>query len=231
MQSPLILNEIESFLHEINQVTKYMLVGKSITQKRKKRDLLRDSDGNLIKPRGLDATLIKYYGYKKLEKSKALVALDVIKAYKKMEQIMLSNTDPTKLEDLALGPFYSTFCNSISSLTKLLLSTKLLPENARKANLEVLFSAIVIYRQFKVKAAPKFDTLLQEYDGSLKIESNPNFEVPNIERWLRETVSSEVLQSETQITYYSGNASSPNSGASVTKIKEDYYAAFSDDRL
>lgn len=44
-------------------------------------------------------------------------------------------------------------------------------------------------------------------------------------------MSSEVLQSETQITYYSGNASSPNSGASITKIKEDFYAAFSDIKL
>lgn len=182
MQSPLIIKEMESFLHSINQVTKYMLVGKSTTQKRKKKDLFRDPDGNLIKPARLDADLIRYYGYKKLEKSKTLLALDVIKAYKKMEQIVLSNTDPTKLEDLALGPFHSIFCDSISSLTKLLLSTKLLPEDARKANLEVAFSAIVIYRQFKVKAVPKFDTLLQEYNGSLPINCNPNFEIQSIER-------------------------------------------------
>jgi hypothetical protein len=70
-------------------------------------------------------------------------------------------------------------------LPKLLLAIDSITDKDKKTSmLNLLFSAVIIYRQFKVKTQPSATTMLAAYNGECDLDKlkEGEFSTPNIER-------------------------------------------------
>lgn len=220
------------FRTNIEVLTEYMLRSRYIQSSPKLKTLRkRDSEGNPI-TEPVDTELVRYDGF--TEKKPKLIhpdPLHIVKFFKGLETLLLSGQNNIKFEELSLGSF-ADLCKSIAdSLTKLLLSVRVLEDTDRKWAYTKLFSLIVIYRQFKVKSRPDTSTLTNPYNGDPDSLVDSMFTEDSMKSFLNRLFTQEDLKKEVTIKFYSGNASSPNSLSASTKIFEDAWAVKSDKRL
>lgn len=191
------------------------------TPKTRVRKRVRDNDGNpLLEP--INTDLLRYEG-KEVETipRPSMDFLHIIKFYKSLETQILTRSNELIVEELKLGQFYSVCSNLIQGLTTLLLSLDRLEPQKKKRILTYVFSAIVIYRQFKVKSIPDLQTLTAPYGGEDLDTLRNIFSLDRLKKFLLKRVPEDVLKKEIFLKIYSGNASSPNSLSSSSKILED----------
>jgi len=135
--------------------------------------------------KGLTRDMILYKGLqnKKPAKLGNTNPLHVIKALKLLENFILRRVYTDNIDDLELGFLRAPVVGLIDNLPKLLLDIdNSTDSNSKKKLLDVLFSMVVIYRQFQVKTAPSASTMLATYSGSKDISSllKDEFSLKNI---------------------------------------------------
>nr|UNG44319.1 RNA-dependent RNA polymerase [Fusarium asiaticum mitovirus 8] len=159
-----------------------------------------------------------------------LKILDIIKLYKLFETFTLKGKYISEFEDLKLGSHKDISFRLFNNLPKLLLDVNSLEDNIKRVILQLIFSNIVIYRQFKVKAAPKFSSIEAPYIGEpIKDLVSEYFNKNKISEWMKQM--NIPTKNKFNLVAYSGNASSPNSKASSTNIITDLLAVCKDRKL
>nr|QXN75367.1 MAG: RNA-dependent RNA polymerase [Grapevine-associated mitovirus 14] len=217
-------NETLIWVERLNLLTSYMLKDRFEPSKRKIKIQRAKIDS-------IPTDLLRYIGIKAKTKVEAIIPLDMIKFFKALENTFIDGKINILIEDLTLGKFKSDSLFLIHSLTKLLLSVKQLKDEELKWTLSYIFSSIVIYRQFNVKSIPNVSSLIDPYNGIPYDQLDNLFNVNQIEDWLRSKFSFEELNRDISLKIYSGNASSPNSGSSSSKLLEDAWAVKNDTKL
>jgi hypothetical protein len=101
---------------------------------------------------------------------------DIIKLFKLLEQYILKR-EYIMPENLELGKFTTTSKVLFQSLPKLLLDIDSITDEKVKGKLlTLIFSAVVVYRQFKVKSIPDVSTVKSVYSGNKTISNLINSE-------------------------------------------------------
>lgn len=218
------MKDIHEWVSILESMTSYMLKDRFIPSKKKVKAKVKKSET-------MSTDLIRYVGIQEKTKVEAIMPLDMIKLYKALENTFIDGKINIEIKDLQLGKFRTQALFLIDSLTKLLLSVKQLKGEDLKWSLTYIFSAIVIYRQFNVKSIPKVSSLTDPYSGVPMDQLGNLFSVNQMEIWLRKTFSSKSLNRDISLKMYSGNASSPNSGSSSSKLLEDAWAVKNDEKL
>lgn len=220
-----IYKDLQSVLLDLDIIVKYMLNDRYITIKKKKtsnkKSLTISSDLNEFI--NFDA-----------EKSKGGMTPnvnDVLKLFKTLENFILTRNFICNNENLELGHLQSLSIKLFNSLPKLLLDIEGLEVNLRRKCLNLLFSSIIIYRHFKIKSHPKVDTITDPYKGEdIKKIINDLFSNERIDNFL-ERLDFNKVEKHSRLSIYSGNASSPNSGASAANMLADVGAVQKDAKL
>lgn len=221
-------SKLEEFQNLTDKIAQYMLETRFEPSKPKARKPKSD-----ISP---DLRLFLYdkEQLKKPEQFAPPKFLDIIKFYKLLENFILSRRDRRKeISDLELGSFSEVTPAIYDSLTKLLFDVKLVDSGDRGNILAIIFSIVCVYRQFQVTPSSTSKTIVAEYSGTRSLEEilNNEFSDYEIDKWLDTIENLESLKPFLNILMYSGNASSPNSGASGINLLMDAGAIRSDLRL
>lgn len=163
------------FLENLNKITHFMIQGR-FTPKNKNNSSI---SSNLKK----SPAMVKYLdeGRKKII-TPAVNLLDIIKFYKMLENFTLKRQYlESSLENFEFGKFSEHSSLIYLNLPTLLLSVDKLDASSRKLYLNIIFSAISIYRLFKVKSLPNSDTITKPYSGDDLIKhSHNNFSATKI---------------------------------------------------
>jgi hypothetical protein len=224
-----IMLNLENFVNEIAKVVSYMLTERFIPSKPKKRQVRRTR-----KVQTRDLALFNYETIQKKQKPSEINSLDIITAFKLLENFMLRRTYISTLDNLKLGQFKSNISQLFDMLPKLLLAIDgVSDEKARTSILNILFSSVIIYRQFKVKTKPSATTITAAYNGTRDLDAlcADDFSIQKINNWLLGLdVDKREVESYSRLSIYSGNASSPNGGASSANLLKDI-AAINNDPL
>lgn len=209
-------NEIlQDFINNILKLSFFMIEGRF----EKNRPKERKSNLNKFSP-----DMIRFLSKdKKIENiQKELDLLDIIKFFKVLENFLLKRKYMKEVSDFKLGKFSETSLLIYHSLPKLLLNIDSLKSDERKEYINLIFSAISIYRHFKVKTVPNSETINGKYTGKdLDLVINNDFSPEKLNQWTKKLLSNNKINKEINLTIYSGNASSPNSNASATKLLDD----------
>jgi hypothetical protein len=225
---------ISEFKSTLEIITKYMLEGRFETpepSKKKKKNPLK-----LRGPAKKQHSVAFLAYFDKLppikQKQSPLVPSDIVKFYKSMEVFILRRKWIIDIEELKLGNFELEAKRLVELLPKLLLVVES-QASISKAALDLIFSMVVIYRQFKVGSKPDLESVAAPYSGSSLEELAENeFSDQNIIEWLESLrILDSTIGKTLKLSIYSGNASSPNSGASATKLIEDAHAVKLDEKL
>jgi hypothetical protein len=219
---------LENWLINIDKITYYMLHERFIQAPSKKKEQLN------ITP-DMRRYLIMTNKISVKEKQNTPLLLDVVKYYKLLENYILTrNNRIDEVKDLQLGSFQCIAVTAYDSLPKLLLDVRrLCPELYYGKILTIIFSAICVYRQFQVNPQHSSLTITSEYTGKKSIEQLLRDEFSNneIDKWLDTIDNIDTMKSYLQLLIYSGNASSPNGGASGINLLNDIAAVSKDQRL
>jgi hypothetical protein len=225
--------ELRDFKEDLELLTYHMLEARFKPQEstKPKADPL-ELKGK--RPKQKSVALLAYEG--KLTpkvKQRPLSPTDIAKFFKGLEVFLLRRQWIFIIEELELGNFFEAAKRIIDRLPKLLLVIEKLPAHIRKPVLDFLFSIIVIYRQFKLKSHPDLETITREYDGDTPISKllSTTFSDLKVGRWIDTLRIKKEDANSLRLSIYSGNSSSPNSGASATKIIEDAAAVRLDTKL
>jgi hypothetical protein len=161
-----------------------------------------------------------------------LSLLDVIAFCKLLENYILKRRYMNTIETLEVGQLTSTISTLFDSLPKLLLDIDSVTDfELKRKLLNVLFSSVIIYRQFKVSTKPSANTMLSAYSGKRDLESlvKQEFNSDSIKLWIEsQGLDLEEIKSYSNLSIYSGNASSPSGGASSSNILQDVAAVSKD---
>lgn len=219
---------LELILNNIMIIAKFMLDERFTPSTPKEKRKGDNMNPDLKKFLGL-IPMVKEISPKKEE----LNLLDVIKFFKILENFMLKREWLSSIKDLRLGQFRIIAEAIIDNLPTLLLSVDELDGYIKELILNCLFSAITIYRQFKVKSIPDTSTISGEYTGSdLNVIIATKFNADKIRAWLINFLANfNVKGQDIRLVMYSGNASSPNSGASTNNLYNDVAAVAKDNKL
>jgi hypothetical protein len=227
--------QLNEWIDDLDVITKFMLVERFIqlpSVSRKSKTPRRDEDGNLLpSEKQMDTDLIRYLGIKKKNKHIPADPLSIVKFYKGLENYVISGTNSIDLSVLNLGHFTQLGGKLVDSLSILFKSIESFPLNERKWALTLLFSAIAIYRQFRVKTKPELKSLIDEYNGQADSALEEHFSKERMILWAKRAFTEKILSKDILIKFYSGNASSPNSLASAGKLLEDAWAVKNDEKL
>jgi len=221
-----IKEDMESFLSDIFVFAEYMLFSKSLQAKPKVKK------GKKIDHKSVDLHLYLGEAVPVKKSIKKIELQDVIKLFKNLEGYILRESYSNDVISLELGDFVENGFRLYDNLPKLLVSIYNLDRNKQKRMLTLLFSSIRIYRNFKTKASPKISTITDPYKGEDldKILDN-EFSSSEISKWLDSFSNQDVFNEKLKILMYSGNASSPNSSSSSSKLINDLNAVWKDERL
>jgi hypothetical protein len=114
------------------------------------------------------------------EPATELNPLDIIKLFKQLEGFILRREYTADVNDFKLGRFTTTSKVLLDSLPKLLLDIDSTEDEKVKGKLlTLIFSASVVYRQFKVKSTPDVTTVKAIYSGNKSIQNLINCEFSN----------------------------------------------------
>jgi len=164
-------NDIKAFVDKLVLVTHHMLEGrfnpsKPLNSKKKTKRSKSPISGITS-----DMAAFLYEGSERntsIDKiTKEFNPLDVISVYKLFENFTLKRVFIVEnLEEYKLGKVYSELKDIFDSLPKLLLGVDNVVDNELRTKiLNLLFSSIIIYRQFKVKTKPAHNTISDIYNG------------------------------------------------------------------
>lgn len=224
-----VLAKLEDFQVSVEKITKYMLQDRYVSIK--KKDKKKKNLKNQINP-----DLLIYWADEKSAKIKKqnLDPLDVIKFFKMLENFILKRSEWLyNIEELKLGQFKNTAIEVTANLPTLLLSTLTMNAEDKKNVLDFTFSIVAIYRHFKVKTLPNSKTITNPYEGEdiMSVEERW-FSQDKLSAWVDSILIHWKKEDNLpKLTIYAGNASSPNSGASSSKIMEDIIAVRNDETL
>jgi hypothetical protein len=218
-------DELNSFVNNLEIMTKYML-----------EDRFKTVDNKVIKSRNnMSPELNKFLGgLQENKKTEIINLLDIIKFFKNLELFLLKReVDLITIKDKELGKYLNNCINIIDNLPKLLISIDNIDKEIKNKTLNYIFSVISIYRHFKIKTIPNSETISGKYKGQdLKIIEKDYFSYNAIESWLNNLLQNwDSKEYDIRLSIYSGNASSPNSGSSSTKILDDVAGVIQDDKL
>jgi hypothetical protein len=153
----LLHNRVYEFASDLSIIAEYMLFSRfqPATKTPKNKALLNKS-----------SDLISFLNLKKHDtKQKSPVPLDIIAFFKLLENFIMKRAYKSSIDDLEMGGFKETAVRIVDNLPKLLLDIDSSANVSKKRYLEVIFSAIIVYRQFKVKTVPNLSTITSEYTG------------------------------------------------------------------
>jgi hypothetical protein len=228
----LLLEQLQLVETSLFPIVEYMLHGKSRPAKKKK---IKKSKISL---KGYSTDMLIYMGVitdKKSEAVKKNSSLidhnDIIKLFKVFEQFILRKKFIINLEELKLGKFAENAVIIHSNLPKLLVSALNLDIKSKELLYNYVFSIFRIYRQFKTTAQPDPKTIISPYSGDpfALIEAD-DFSEEKINFWTSGIIK-DFSKDDLQILLYSGNASSPNSSSSASKMIDDLDAVRKDKDL
>jgi hypothetical protein len=109
--------------------------------------------------------------------------LEIIKYFKLLENFILTRKNRVnEVNDLNLSRFKSIALECYDTLPKLLFEVEQSGSVIEKLSLTLLFSIIIVYRQFKVSAVFDSSTMTNEYSGTRTISDvlNSEFSHQNI---------------------------------------------------
>jgi hypothetical protein len=217
----------KTLFDDLDQIIEWMLVTRFLPSKRRPKGILNISAD-------FRRLLIKTGVMKTPQKFIAPKPLDVIKYFKLLENLMLTGKDRRdEILLLQLGQFIEKALHGYDTLPKLLLEVEQCHDiPTRRKILTEVFSLICIYRQFKVSAIHDSSTITNSYDGERSLESllKNEFSDESIKEWLK-TLPIREMRPYLKLVMYSGNASSPNGGASGVNILKDVAAIGNELRL
>lgn len=156
---------LTSLYSSLDPLTYYMLEGRFVKSPKK---IIKSSE-KATSSQELNKLLITLKRLKAgKKKSLPIDLLDVIKAYKVLEQQMYHNgySSASPFEGLRLGSYTDCLVKASDSITTLFLRIQNIPEDERKCILSLFHSSICIYRQFHVKAKPTAETITDKYNGT-----------------------------------------------------------------
>lgn len=219
-------NSIENLQKDLHILSEFMLVGRFKKNSKKEVKLPKIT-------KDLNVDLIKFLGIGREHRTEAKFnPLHVIKFYKLLENFTLRREYiDLNLDEYDLGKFESICLNIYHNLPKLLLNIDKIEHKERKIYLSYIFSVISIYRQFKVKTLPDASTIIQEYDGEDLCELFKDIFSDKKMTNFFNNIDLSNLNEKCCLYIYSGNASSPNSGASSTKLLDDVAGVIKDEKL
>jgi hypothetical protein len=224
------VNNLETFVQLILQISKYMLEDRFIPSKPARKARRRRS---INKSR--DLILFEHGEIQAKPKASNIEPLHMIAALKCMENFLLRRKWLKSTNEFNIGRFDAILVQLFNILPKLILEIDSITDVAFKTKmLNLLFSSIIIYRQFKVKTQPSADTMHSPYNGSEPLSSlkTGDFSVKEITTWLNSLdLDIDELNEYSKLSIYSGNASSPNGGASSSNILKDVAAVSQDKEL
>lgn len=217
---------LKSYIDKLNDIIYYMLDERFIPSKKKIKNSKAISGD-------LRQLLIKQGKIKPTDKIEYPVLIDVIKYFKLIENYILTRKDrSTELSTLRMGKFSAISNDCYDMLPKLLLAVEQSSCSNRKHILALMFSVACVYRQFSVTAVFDSSTITNEYSGTKSITNImlDEFSHANVNAWL-DSINIEVMKPFLRLLLYSGNASSPNGGASGINILADVMAVNNDSKL
>jgi hypothetical protein len=172
---PLLISEIDLIIKNLLVIAKFMLVDRFTPSQKKEKGPVDNRHPDLKKFLGIipmEKTIVK---------KEELNLLDIIKFFKMLENFMLKRAWLYSLENFSLGHLRPNCQAIVDSLPTLLLSVDELEDFMKDSILNFLFSAIVVYRLFKVKAIPDITTISADYTGdSLDLIISKFFNSENI---------------------------------------------------
>lgn len=215
----------------LDPITYYMIEGRFITGTKK---IKKESSGLTNSPElNKMLTMMKIVkGAKK--KGTPLNLLDVIKAYKILEQQLYHRGERTSnFNDLQLGHYDDCLVKASDSITTLFICIQSMTNAEKRATLSLAHSCICIYRQFNVKARPDAKTITDPYNGTLPLEEVilTYFTDKKIDHFLSKYIDLSKMCDFDKLFIYSGNASSPNSGHSNINYLADAAGLYKDKAL
>lgn len=184
--------------------------------------------------KGINQDLLKWKTTK--EKKVKIVRpspLLVTKTMKVFENFILKRKWIQTVEDKGLTFLNPSFSTLVDNLPTLLESVERLDEEGRRIGINLIFSSVCIYRLFKVKTIPDSSTIVGEYDGiPLSGVLDNEFSLESVREWVVDFIKDfNPLKHDIRLTIYSGNASSPNTGASTTRLLDDVAGIIQDERI
>jgi hypothetical protein len=162
-----IKHELSEFLSTLHPIVAYMLDDRFKPEKAKKK---RKAP---LKRRPLSQDMAVFlYGDEGIKKGKIPLTspLDIVKLFKVLENFILSRKYMADIEDFSLGQFKDQSVVLVNSLPKLLLGVDSITDLKTKERLlSLIFSSVIIYRQFRVKSTPDVSTVTAVYSGQKTI--------------------------------------------------------------
>lgn len=221
------------FKTEIEVLTKFMLEDRFISNPSKPaKDKLKLKDPN--QPSAYHSVdYLAFTGQLSIQqKKRPLLHRDIHLWFKALEIFILTRTWSITIELTELGHLEKHITKIVSTLPTLLLVVGHEGKHVRKDVFAFLFSVISIYRQFKMTSRPDTQTITERYGGDdISNFLTNEFSDEKINRWLLSFENHLWDKKSLRLSIYSGNASSPNSGASATKLLDDAAAVKEDRKL
>ena len=210
---------LRAFIDDVLKVSKYMFVDRysPTLSKKGKAIFKRHQNDDLMK---LDF-LVSPAGTKQTTKT---VPLDVIKAFKELEQYCYHEKWVTSDFKPELGVLEQSYANLSRILPILLLESRAIACDVQRTKvLSLIHSAICVYRQFSAKAQPDISTITAPYNGKISLEdaASKHFKDADIDKWLDTIPNLQSAKEFFRMQIYSGNASSPAGGSHDVNILQD----------
>jgi len=221
------LIKIIAWFNKLNNIIEYMLYTR-FQPSVKKIKSTRNISGDLRQ------LLIKQGKIKLTPAEEQINLLEIIKYFKLLENFILTRKNRVnEVNDLNLSRFKSIALECYDTLPKLLFEVEQSGSVIEKLSLTLLFSIIIVYRQFKVSAVFDSSTMTNEYSGTRTISDvlNSEFSHQNIYNWLNSIENLEDIKPHIKLLLYCGNAASPSGGASGINLLNDVLAIARDSRL
>lgn len=164
-----IKHELSEFLSTLHPIVAYMLDDrfKPVKVKKKRKTSVKRQ------PLSRDMAIF-LHGDEGIKKGRIPLTspLDIVKLFKILENFILSRKFMADVEDLSLGQFKDQSVVLVNSLPKLLLGVDSMTDLKTKERLlSLIFSSVIIYRQFRVKSSPDTTTVTAIYSGQKTISN------------------------------------------------------------
>nr|UTR30267.1 RNA-dependent RNA polymerase [Hymenoscyphus fraxineus mitovirus 2] len=217
-------DETNSFVNNLEIMTKYMT-----------EDRFKTVNNKVMKSRNnMSPETNKFTGRtQENTKTEIMNTTDIMKFFKSTELFLLKrDVDLIMTKDKELGKYTNNCMNIMDNLPKTTMSIDNIDKEIKNKTLNYIFSVMSIYRHFKMKTMPNSETMSGKYEGhDLKIIERDYFSYNAMETWTNNLTSNwDSKDYDMRTSMYSGNASSPNSGSSSTKITDDVAGVIQDEK-
>lgn len=222
--NPQIGELINLFITEVLFISKYMLVERFDPSSTRKEKFSRHANDDVMKIDFLGSGIIP-------PRPRKFNALDVIKAFKELEQYCYHDRWVTQDSSLELGKLSESYANLLRLLPKLILEAKEERDLVQKRKvLSIVHSTICVYRHFSTKAIADISTVTGPYTGKISLEDaeKTHFSDEQIDSWLDTIPNLNQVKEFFRLQIYSGNASSPAGGSHDANLLQDVNAIWRD---